>query len=79
MSKIHHLTSVYLLWHTRVDGDDEDDKLLGVFSSQENAEEAKQNALTKAGFKDYPDGFCIDEYTINQQKWLDGFVTIDLT
>lgn len=79
MSKIHHLTSVYLLWHTRVDGDDEDDKLLGVFSSQENAEEAKQNALTKAGFKDYPDGFCIVEYEINKQEWLDGFVTIDLT
>lgn len=64
-----NMDTVYVLWHTRVDGFGHDnDKCLGIFSSLEKAEKAKQYALTQKGFKDYPDGFCVSKYTIDQQN-----------
>ena len=66
--------SVFLLYHTRVDSFGcDNDKLLGVFSDLEQANKAKQYALTQKGFKDYPNGFIITEYQINKQEWLKGF------
>lgn len=68
------LDSVYVLYHTRVDESGyEDDKCLGIFSNPELAEEAKIYALQQKGFRDHPDGFCISEYKINKQEWLEGF------
>lgn len=67
------MQSVYLLWHTRKDGDNEDDKLLGVFSSHHRAQAAQEYALTQKGFKQYPDGFCIVCYELDKQEWLEGF------
>ena len=68
------MDKVYILWHTRVDAFGcDNDKCLGVFSSLDNAEQAKQYALTQKGFKDHPDGFCVSEYTIDKQEWLEGF------
>lgn len=49
------------------------DKCLGVFSSPEEVEKAKEYALKQKGFKDYPDGFSAVEYEINKQEWLEGF------
>lgn len=66
--------SVYVLYHIRVDDLGCDNyKCLGVFSSLEEIEEAKQYALQQKGFKDYPDGFSTVKYEINKQEWLEGF------
>ncbi|EGV36054.1 hypothetical protein l11_02250 [Neisseria weaveri LMG 5135] len=46
---------------------------MGVFSSPEEVEKAKEYALKQKGFKDYPDGFSAVEYEINKQEWLEGF------
>lgn len=71
---VQFMDKVYILWHTRVDAFGcDNDKCLGVFSSLKNAEQAKQYTLTQKGFKDYPDGFGISEYTIDKQEWLEGF------
>ncbi len=71
---VKFVDKVYILWHTRVDAFGcDNDKCLGVFSSLDNAEQAKQYALTQKGFKDHPDGFCVSEYTIDKQEWLEGF------
>lgn len=65
---------VYILYHTRVDAFGcDNDKCLGVFSDTKKAERAKRYALNLKGFKDYPDGFCVVEYTLNEQHWLEGF------
>lgn len=65
---------VYVLYHTRFgENDYEDVKCLGVFSSIDKANQAKQYALTQKGFKDYPDNFDMVKYEIDKQEWIDGF------
>ncbi|MCR6660710.1 MAG: hypothetical protein NVV72_15690 [Asticcacaulis sp.] len=71
------MDQVYLLHHTRrVSEDHEDIKLLGVFSSRELAERAKERALNLPGFKDSPDGFSVDKYIIDRMGWTAGYRTV---
>jgi hypothetical protein len=68
---------VFLLWHTNIlpDGE-EDDKLIGVYASVDDAEQAKQRSLLQPGFCDAPGGFVIDRYQVGKDHWTEGFVTI---
>ena len=69
--------AVYLLHHVReVSADEEDAKLIGVYSSRKAAEEAQARSSKLPGFKKYPDGFVIDRYVINCDAWTSGFVTV---
>jgi hypothetical protein len=68
--------TVFLLWHVHEFPDGEDDaKLIGVYSSGKQAEQAKQRAILQPGFRDLPNGFCIDPYTVDQDNWSEGYVT----
>jgi hypothetical protein len=73
---------VYLLWHTRDrahatgDAPDEDAKLLGAYSSRRQAEARIVRARTLHGFCDSPDGFHVDEYSVDRDEWAEGFVTV---
>jgi len=71
------MKSIYLLWHTHKDNKgNEDDKLLGIYSSKtiaQNRLKLKYNKLN--GFKDNKDGYCIDKYIINKDYWEEGFIT----
>ena len=78
MSKVAGVQSIFLLWHVHELGDGEDDeKLIGVYSSQEDAERAigclRERDLP--GFRDFPDGFEISDYPINQDHWTEGYFT----
>lgn len=64
---------VYILWHSYEDDDHEDSKLVGVYTSQELAESAKQNVIKQPGFSTYPNGFVIDKNELNQDNWTEGF------
>jgi hypothetical protein len=33
--------------------------------------------LPLPGFRDYPEGFHIDEYQLDQDQWREGFITAD--
>lgn len=68
---------VFLLWHVNElpDGG-EDAKLIGVYASIDDAERAKQRALTKPGFRDRPDGFEIARYALGEDCWSEGYVTL---
>ena len=68
---------VFLLWHVHelLDGE-EDAKLIGVYSSQVTAENAKQRALSQPGFRDVPNGFLIEPYLVDQDHWAEGYVTV---
>lgn len=69
--------SVFLLWHVREGPDGEENaKLIGVYSTAELAEEARQRTVTLPGFRDHPDGFIVDRYGLDRDHWKDGFVTI---
>lgn len=73
---------VYLLWHTHdlADGTgdepDVDAKLLGVYSSSQQAEARIARARQLPGFSDSPDGFQVEEYTVDRDEWAEGFVTV---
>jgi hypothetical protein len=70
------MTKIYLLWHVhKLNELDDDEKLIGAYSSEEKAEEAKLRAMKKPGFQDAPDGFEISPYEVDQDHWLEGFVT----
>lgn len=70
---------VYLLWHTHSDEallDGEDIKLIGVYTSKENAQEAQSRAEQLEGFNDHRAGFEISCNELNKDEWTSGFVTV---
>ena len=64
---------VYVLQHLREDELSEDVKFIGVFSSKVKADSAIMELKCQPGFKDYPDGFSVDEYTVDELEWKEGF------
>jgi hypothetical protein len=76
------MTKVYVLWHVgpgfEEHGDEEDSKLLGVFSSKERASAWQQDAASLAGFRDAVDRFVLVELTLDERLWPDGFVSVML-
>ena len=68
---------IYVLWHFRTDEQGCDhDKMLGVFSTRDKAQEALDFLRDKPGFKDYPDGFEILSGTMDKYGLKEGFVTV---
>ena len=71
------MASVFVLQHVHSQEDGvEDVKFIGVYSSQEKAQEAVARMVHLPGFADAPDGFHIDEYRIDQDHWVEGYVTV---
>jgi homoserine kinase type II len=82
------MSRVFLLQHLHLlNGDEEDVKTLGVYSSREEALAAVKRFRLLPGFSDMPDmanpslpgpaeGFSIDEYELNQDSWADGYSTV---
>ena len=81
------MKSVFLLQHLHtLPSGEEDVKSIGVYSTLELAREAVSRLKAAPGFRDHPmvidpleddstDGFYIDEYTIDQDNWAEGYVT----
>ena len=75
---------VYLLWHIHELNDDygthDEEKLIGVFSSAEKANDIIENLKNAEGFKDYPVScFITDEYEVDEPNWTSGFFTVRWT
>ncbi len=69
---------VFLLQHVHVhENGEEDVSLIGVYSTSENAENALQRAKKLPGYRDAPDGFCIDCYRLDEDHWTEGYFTAD--
>lgn len=73
------MSKVWVLWHVgpdfERDGDDGRSKLLGIFSSAEQARAWEGDAAALPGFRDSTDQFVLDEYTLDKREWPEGFVT----
>lgn len=74
-------TDVFLLWHIHDLEDDlgthEEEKLIGVFSSEGKAEEAIELLKGKEGFRDFPvTCFEIHKMRVDRTSWTDGFCTV---
>lgn len=68
---------VYLLEHAYEYGENEEVKLLGVYSSRKKAEEAVDRYFELPGFKDHPrQCFCISKLAINEDTgFSEGFIS----
>ena len=69
------MNTVFLLWHIHVLNGEDDEKLIGVYSSELEAKNAIARVADQPGFRDTPDGFEICGYELNTDHWREGFVT----
>lgn len=71
------MPNVFVLQHVHsMEDGAEDVKFIGVYSSHEKAGAAATRLARAAGFSDAPDGFHIDEYRVDQDHWVEGYVTV---
>ena len=63
----------YLLQHENALN--EDVKVIGLYSSEASAKGAVERLRAQPGFSDYPDGFSIDLYELDEDHWSEGFVS----
>jgi hypothetical protein len=70
------MNTVYIVTHTHQLPDGHDDiKFIGVYDSQEFAEDAVKRAGLKVGFSETRDGFFIGGYQLGKDHWTEGFFT----
>ena len=71
------MTSVFVLQHVHSREDRlEDVKFIGVYSSREKADAAVARLSCLPGFSDSADGFHVDEYRVDQDQWVEGYVAV---
>jgi hypothetical protein len=73
------MTTVYVVHHkdheTLEDNDHE--KIIGVYSTLERAEQAIERLRDKPGFREFPDWWWVERMVLNKDTyWTDGFVTV---
>jgi hypothetical protein len=68
------LKQIFILTHVfELPDDQEDVKLIGVYSTEEDAQAAADRAKQRPGFSAYPGGFNIDAYELDHDNWVEGF------
>lgn len=71
------MTVLYMLWHCYQpdpDVDHDEEKFIGIYSTEEKARAALEQLRTEPGFRDYPDGFYIHPQRVDATGWDEGFV-----
>lgn len=70
-------STYWVLWMRFIDRlDDPHQLIIGIYTSRENAEKGMALVRDQPGFRDHPNGFVIEEGTIDQTNMLNGFITI---
>lgn len=72
------IQSVFVVHHSYGDSESETYKLVGIFSSETLALKAVEVLRQRSGFHDYPEGFSVDNYKLNEICWAEGFGPNDL-
>ncbi|MCZ4244803.1 DUF7336 domain-containing protein [Pedobacter punctiformis] len=70
------MRTVFILHHSYELGGCNETKLIGAYSTKEQAELAITRLKDKNGFKYRPEAFEISEYELDQDNWTEGFSTI---
>jgi homoserine kinase type II len=61
------MQTVFVVHHVHeFDDDREDVKLIGIYSSRENAEAAVARLRSQPGFRDLPQGFSVEAYEVDR-------------
>jgi hypothetical protein len=68
---------LFVVQHLHVlDDGEEDVKFIGVYSTRDAALLAVGRLGLKPGFRETPEGFSIDPYTLDEDSWQDGYSTV---
>jgi hypothetical protein len=67
---------IYVLHHINELENEDDIKLIGVYSTEEKAKQAISKLSSQPGFVQSKEGFHIEKYEIDKDHWCEGFVTI---
>jgi len=70
------MKTVFILQHSYEFEDCDETKLIGAYSTKEQAELAIVRLKDKNGFKYRPNAFEISEYELDQDNWTKGFSTL---
>ena len=73
------MTTIYLVRHLDKEADDDDDmeKIIGVYSTEERALKTLERLRDKPGFRENPDHWQIERITLDKDSfWADGFSSI---
>ena len=72
------MANVYVLLHDQEDYPEDCAKWVGVYSSEERAEQALERLRSKPGFREHPEDWLICPWQIDSEKgeWSEGYVTI---
>ena len=71
------MTTIYMLYYIRSKNtDNEDIKLIGVYSTESKAQETIERLHEKPGFRDWPQGFEIAGTVLDRDGWIDGFLDL---
>lgn len=74
--RYHGHEQVFLLWHVHDLGNGHDDeKLIGVYRTEDEAKAAIKRLCTQPGFVDAPSGFQICAYRVDEDHWTEGYST----
>jgi hypothetical protein len=72
------MDSVVLLWHVHQKPDGEDEELLiGVYRTEDDARAAIDRLRDKPGFRDHPEGFQCHTNHLNRDGWTEGYVIVE--
>ena len=70
------MDTVYLLWHSHPTGANEyNEKLIGIYSSEDKARSTQERLAQQPGFKRYVEGFEIANRTLDEDSWTEGYFT----
>jgi homoserine kinase type II len=67
---------VFLLYYV-IDEDDENQLLIGVYGTENEAKVAIERLKDRPGFVDAPEKFLIVGYELNRDHWTEGFKFTD--
>jgi hypothetical protein len=70
------MITVFILQHEYEWCGRDEVKFIGVYATHDDAQAAIRRLCDQVGFKDWPDGFSIDEYELGVDHWTEGFVTM---
>ncbi|MBL0104116.1 MAG: hypothetical protein IPP51_10440 [Bacteroidetes bacterium] len=70
------MKTVFILHHSYELEGQEETKLIGVYSTEKQAQLAISRLKDKNGFKYLPDAFVISENEIDKDNWTEGFATL---
>ena len=67
---------VFVVQHEHERDGSADVKLIGVYATRAEADQARERLSAAEGFRDHPDGFSIDAYELGRDHWTSGFATV---